>query len=74
VARNRKLRVRGVRKERPDIRRLSRAIIELAQARAEAEAQAAHRQPTDRSSSPANPATSDTNPADSAADGHGEPV
>jgi hypothetical protein len=37
-----RIRVRGVRKERPDIRKLSRAIIQLAQAQAEAEAAAEH--------------------------------
>lgn len=44
MKKNRRIIVRGVRKERPDIRRLSRAIIEMAQAQAEAEAQAEHRQ------------------------------
>lgn len=36
----RQLRVRGVRRDPPDLRKLSRALIELAQAEAEREAQA----------------------------------
>lgn len=36
----RRLSVRGVRREQPDLRKLARALIELAQAQAEAEAQA----------------------------------
>jgi hypothetical protein len=45
MARQRKIRVRGVRKDGPDVRRLGRAIIELAQAQAEADAAAHHRRP-----------------------------
>jgi len=42
----RRVRVRAIRRDRPDIKKLSRALIELAlaQARAEAEAQAEHEQ------------------------------
>ena len=36
----RRIRVRGVRKDPPDLRRLARALIELAQLEAEAEAEA----------------------------------
>lgn len=36
----RRIRVRAVRREHPDLRKLARALIELAQAQAEAEAQA----------------------------------
>ena len=41
---DRRVRVRGVRRDEPDLRKLSRALIALAmaQAQAEAEAQAAH--------------------------------
>lgn len=38
----RRIRVRGIRRERPDLPKLARALIELAQAQAEAEAQAEH--------------------------------
>ena len=38
----RRLRIRSVRKNPPDLRRLSRALIELARAQAEAEAEATH--------------------------------
>ena len=36
----RRIRVRGIRNSPPDLRRLARALIELAQAQAEAEAEA----------------------------------
>lgn len=39
---DRRIRVRGIRRERPDLPKLARALIELAQAQAEAEAQAEH--------------------------------
>lgn len=39
----RRIRVRAVRRERPDLAKLGRALIELAQAQAEAEAEQAHR-------------------------------
>jgi hypothetical protein len=38
----RRIRVRAIRREKPDLRKLARALIELAQAQAEAEAQAEH--------------------------------
>lgn len=38
----RHIRVRGIRKDPPDLRRLARALIVLAEAQAEAEAQADH--------------------------------
>jgi hypothetical protein len=41
---NRQIRVRGIRKDPPDLRRLARALIALAQAQAEAEAEAVDRQ------------------------------
>lgn len=41
----RRIRVRGVRRDEVDIRKLSRALIQLAQAQAEADAQA-DQQPT----------------------------
>jgi len=42
----RRIRVRGVRREATDLRRLARALIELAQAEAEAAAQADHEKQT----------------------------
>ena len=39
----RRIRVHGVRKDPPDLRRLARALIELAQLEAEAEAEAEHK-------------------------------
>lgn len=38
----RRIRVEGVRKDPPDLRRLARALIELVQMQAEAEAEAEH--------------------------------
>ena len=38
----RRITVRGVRREHPDLRKLAQALIALAQAQAEAEAEAAH--------------------------------
>jgi len=40
----RRIRIRGIRKNPPDLRRLARALIELAQLEAEAEAQEAEHQ------------------------------
>lgn len=40
----RRIRVRAIRRERPDLAKLGRALIELAQLQAEAEAEQAHRQ------------------------------
>lgn len=39
----RRIRVRAIRRERPDLAKLGRALIDLAQAQAEAEAEQAHR-------------------------------
>jgi hypothetical protein len=39
----RRIRVEGIRKDPPDLRRLARALIELAQLEAEAEAEAQHK-------------------------------
>ena len=51
----RRIRVQGIRKDPPDLRRLARALIELAKLQAEAEAQAQQalrdRRPTPRSRS-----------------------
>ena len=38
----RRIRVRGIRRKDPDVRKLGRALIELAQAQAEADALAQH--------------------------------
>ena len=38
-----RIRVRAIRRERPDLAKLGRALIDLAQAQAEAEAEQAHR-------------------------------
>ncbi len=43
MSNKRRLRIRALRRKEPDLRKLSRALIELASARAEAEAKAAHR-------------------------------
>jgi hypothetical protein len=43
MQRNKNIRVRGVRRSEPDVRKLSRALIALAQAQAEAEAETAQR-------------------------------
>jgi len=45
---DRRVRVRGVRKDRPELRKFARALIDLAQAQAEAEAEAQHKQQTNR--------------------------
>jgi len=39
----RQIRIRGVRKDPPDVRRIAKALIELARAEAEQKAQAEHR-------------------------------
>lgn len=44
----RHIRVRGVRREQPDLRRLARVIIEIAEAEAEHEAETEHRRATGR--------------------------
>jgi len=44
---NGRIRVRGVRNGTPDLRKLARALIDLAQAQAEAEAEQQHKQQTD---------------------------
>ncbi len=51
----RRIRVRAIRRERPDLAKLGRALIDLAQAQAETEAEQAHRrqQPPDRKPKPA---------------------
>jgi hypothetical protein len=41
----RRISVRGVRREQPDLRKLAQALIALAQAQAEADAKAAHELP-----------------------------
>jgi len=43
MSNKRRLRIRAIRRKEPDLRKLSRALIELASARAEADAAAAHR-------------------------------
>lgn len=43
----RRIRVRGVRNDRPELRKFARVLIDLAQAQAEAEAEAQHKQQTD---------------------------
>lgn len=44
----RRLRVRGIRQDPTDLRRLARALIDLGQAQAEAEAEAEYRKQTQR--------------------------
>lgn len=43
MTKNRRIKVNGIRRVDPDLRKLSRALIELAAAQAEADAEAAHR-------------------------------
>lgn len=56
----RRIRVHGVRREKPDLRRLARALIDLAEAQVEAEAQAAN----EMKPSPANQAAVPRNASD----------
>ena len=42
----RRIRVRGIRREDPDLRKLARALIEIVQAEAEAEAEREHKDET----------------------------
>lgn len=51
----RNIRVHAVRRDPPDLRRLSRALIQLAQAQAEADAQAQHEAEQPRAVPPAAP-------------------
>jgi hypothetical protein len=46
---NRNIRVRGIRRESTDLRRLARALIDLAHAEAEAQAESEHQKPQRRS-------------------------
>ncbi len=39
---DRRIRVRGIRRNEPDLRKLARALVDLAQAQAEAEAEKGH--------------------------------
>jgi hypothetical protein len=48
MSNKRRLRIRAIRRTNPDLRKLSRALIELANAQAEAAAEAEHRTATDR--------------------------
>jgi hypothetical protein len=43
----RRIRVRAIKREEPDLRKLARALIDLAQAQAEAEAERQHKQQSD---------------------------
>lgn len=42
MGKNRNIRVRGVRRDQPDLRKLSRALIALAEAQLEVDAEASH--------------------------------
>jgi hypothetical protein len=53
----RRIRVRGIRREVPDYRKLARALIALAQAQAEAEAEAADRTAQEVAAQKAKPAS-----------------
>jgi hypothetical protein len=55
MSNKRRLRIRALRSKEPDLRKLSRALIELASARAEAEAEAAHRAAADGATPKATP-------------------
>ena len=44
---DRRIRVRGIRRDDPDLRKLARALIDLVQAEAEAEAEEQHRRRSD---------------------------
>ncbi len=55
MSNKRRLRIRAIRRKEPDLRKLSRALIELASARAEADAEAAHRAAADGATSRATP-------------------
>ena len=52
MSNKRRLRIRAIRRKEPDLRKLSRALIELARARTEAEAQAEHRAAADGGATP----------------------
>ena len=56
----RRIRVRGIRREKPDLSKLARALLDLAHAQNEAEAEAEHKKQTSkvvelRSSKPVDP-------------------
>ncbi len=48
MSNKRRLRIRAIRRTNPDLRKLSRTLIELASAQAETEAKAEHRAAADR--------------------------
>jgi hypothetical protein len=52
-----RIRVRGIKRKTPDLRRLGRALIEFAQQQAEAEAEAQHAGESQNASSPPSPAS-----------------
>ena len=54
----RQIRVRGVRREDPDLRKLARALIEIVQAEAEAEAEREHKEETSSATVWASPSIS----------------
>jgi hypothetical protein len=64
MQRNKNIRVRGVRRSEPDIRKLGRALIALAQAQAEADAEATRRaaQRAETETDNPQPANPDTEP------------
>lgn len=45
---SRRIRVRGIRRQQPDLRKLAAALLDLAQAQLEAEAQAQHERSPER--------------------------
>ena len=55
MQRNKHIRVRGVRRNEPDVRKLGRALIALAQAQAEADAEATRRAQQENSTGTDNP-------------------
>lgn len=62
----RRITVRGVRREHPDLRKLAQALIALAQAQAEADAEAAHEQQLKRHASTADVNRGDAGPKEAA--------
>jgi hypothetical protein len=54
---DRRIRVRGIKRKTPDLRRLGRALIEFAQQQAEIEAETEHGREGQETSSPPRPAS-----------------
>lgn len=71
MGKNRNIRVRGVRREEPDLRQLGRALLALVEAQREAEAEAAHHHAAQEKAQTAPPPPRHANSKTTPKDGRG---